>query len=199
MIRTDSKQSARPWLRRITLASAVLTSLFGALTFVSGCDSEVGSYCATRCNCQGCSERERADCLDDVEDAQRLAEHDGCAEPYSAYLACYTSEGSCVDGAWAASMCMDEGNAMRTCSFRAATFIKSACDDEQDKRAACGLSGGGSDPCLGADECAAACALAASCDELAAPTPDSTYSLCVVDCTSTSSSSGGSGGSSGGP
>ncbi|HRI68835.1 MAG TPA: hypothetical protein PK156_31615 [Polyangium sp.] len=191
------KQSARPWLRRFMLASSLVTSIFALTTFVSGCESEVNSYCVARCNCQGCSERERADCLDDVEDAQRLAEHDGCATQLSSYLACYVGEGSCNSGAWAASSCLDEGTAMRTCSSRAATFIKSACEEEQDKRAACGLGGGGSESCFGAEECAALCALGASCNDLESTPPDSTYSLCVVDCSSTSSSS--STGSSGGP
>ncbi|HMY18038.1 MAG TPA: hypothetical protein PKA58_17060, partial [Polyangium sp.] len=139
---------------------------------------------------------ERADCLDDIEDAQRLAEHDGCADAFSTYMSCYVDEGSCSEGAWVSSTCSTMGNTLKDCSARSATFVKSACAQEKDKRASCGLSGGGADPCTGGDECAAYCAVAASCDDLRNTPADSVYVQCVVACSGSGSSSGGS---SGGP
>lgn len=186
MIRTNVKQMS---LRPSMLALFVGFVSFGA-TFVSGCESQVNSYCVSRCDCQGCSQRERADCLDDVEDAERLSTHDGCADAFAAYLQCYANEGSCTNGGWIASSCSDEGSALRACSDRSATFVKTACAEEKDKREACGLTGGGADPCAGADECTAFCALAASCEDLANPPEDSTYVNCIVDCTSSKFSSG---------
>lgn len=186
MIRTNVKQLS---LRPSILALFVGFVSCGA-TFVSGCESQVSSYCVSRCDCQGCSQRERADCLDDVEDAERLSTHDGCAEAFAAYLQCYANEGSCTNGGWIASTCSDESSALRACSDRSATFVKTACAEEKDKREACGLTGGGADPCAGADECTAFCALAASCEDLENPAEDSTYANCVVDCTSSKFSSG---------
>jgi hypothetical protein len=195
MIRTNVKQLPNRRNRRLNVWWALVTSMFVSMTFVSGCESSVNSYCITRCDCQGCSQVERADCLDDVEDSERLAEHDGCATEFSDYLGCYANEGACMSGAWFASTCTVKGSALRDCSSRSAKFVKNACEEEVDKRASCGLSGGGTGPCGSVDECAALCALAAPCNELASPA-DTTYSNCVFECTSSSSSSGGS---SGGP
>lgn len=196
MIPTNVKQLPKRWLRPLVVSSALLTSAFVSMSFVAGCESQVNAYCVSRCTCQGCSQLERGDCLDDVEDSERLAEHDGCATEFADYLSCYANEGSCMSGAWVASTCTVKGTALRDCSARSATFVKSACEEEKDKRAACGLTGGGADPCTGADECTAFCALGASCDDLANPMDGSPYAACVVDCTSSSSSSVGS---SGGP
>lgn len=196
MIRTNVKQLRK---RRFAVFSAVVTSIFSSMLFVSGCESEVNSYCVARCECQGCSQVERADCLDDVEDSQRLAEHDNCALELSNYVDCYAREGVCTNGAWLVSTCTVKGTALRDCSSRSATFVKTACEEEVDKRASCGLSGGGTGPCGSTDECAALCALVAPCDELKDP-EGSSYGNCVYDCTNSSSSSGGSsGGTSGGP
>jgi len=182
-------------VKQTSLRHSILALLAGFVSigaaFVGGCENQVNTYCVSRCDCQGCSQRERADCLDDVEDAERLATHDGCADQFATYMQCYANEGSCTNGGWVASSCSDEGSALRTCSDRSATFVKTACLEEKEKRAACGLTGGGVDPCTGADECAAFCALGASCQELTSPTENSVYVNCIIDCTSSSTSSGG--------
>lgn len=197
MIRTNVKQLPKRWLRPLAFSSAFITSVFVSMSFVAGCENQVNSYCVSRCDCQGCSQRERADCLDDVEDSERLAEFDGCAAEFSEYLRCYTNEGSCNNGGWVTSMCTAEGSALRTCSSRSAKFVRTACQEEKDKRTSCGLSGGGAEPCGGVDECVAFCALGASCEDLESPMEGTTYVDCVIACTGGDSSS--SGGSSGGP
>lgn len=154
------------------------------LSLGAGCASDTTSYCEARCDCQGCSQREREDCTDDVEDAERLAEHEGCAAAYSSYVTCYVDEGVCSNGAFISSSCADEADALRACSLKSATFIKTPCQEERAKRQSCGLSGGGDTPCEGGDACAAYCALAASCEELTDPQPDSTYVNCVIGCSS---------------
>ncbi len=191
---TKAKQFRR--LRPAVVASMLAAGALFAMTFAAGCEGPVSAYCAAKCTCQGCSQVERADCLDDIEDAQRLAEHDGCADAFSTYMSCYVDEGSCSEGAWVSSTCSTMGNTLKDCSARSATFVKSACAQEKDKRTACGLSGGGADPCTGGDECAAYCAVAASCDDLRNTPADSVYVQCVVACSGSGSSSGGS---SGGP
>ena len=60
----------------------------------AGCSGgDPASFCEARCDCQGCSMEERDDCVDDVEDAARLADHDGCADGYAEYVSCYVAEG----------------------------------------------------------------------------------------------------------
>ncbi|WP_281329555.1 hypothetical protein [Polyangium sp. 6x1] len=175
-------------------ASAALAGLVVGLgSLGGGCQSETASYCEARCDCQGCSQRETEDCADDVEDAERLAEHDGCANEYSSYLTCYVDEGTCENGAFIVSSCKAAVDALRACSSRSATFIKTACQEERLKRESCGLSGGGGPTCTGGDECAAYCGLKASCEELSDPQPNSSYVNCVVACSNGGSGSGGSG------
>lgn len=193
MIPTNVKQPRKRWLRQWAIVSSVLTTLGVSMTFVSGCESPVATYCVARCDCQGCSQVERGDCLDDVDDAQRLAEHDGCTSKFDDYMSCYADTGTCVSGAWIASTCTIKGSALRDCSERSAKFVKTACEEEIDKRASCGLTGGGTGPCGPGDECAAFCALQAPCEELVNPS-GTNYSNCVSDCTSSSSSVGSSGG-----
>ena len=172
--------------RRRAWASAVvaLGGLFGLLPLLSaGCaGDEPTSFCEARCDCQGCSMQEREDCVDDVEDAARLADHDGCADGYAEYVSCYVSEGTCEDGVWITSACASLGTALRSCSGRAATFVKSVCDEARDKLAGCGLSGGGPTPCSKDAECVALCSLARSCDELVNAFPGSPYVTCVNAC-----------------
>ncbi len=126
--------------------------------------------------------RESEDCIDEVDDAARLADHDGCAEAYAEYVSCYVSEGTCQEGAWSTSSCTERGSALRSCSQRAATFVKTVCQEERDKFSSCGLSGGGSSPCTKDAECVALCSLAASCAELANPMPGGPYATCAIAC-----------------
>jgi hypothetical protein len=194
MIRTNTKQMPGRRTRRWGILSAIVAGVLGVASFATGCESNVSAYCVARCDCQGCSQREREDCADDIEDSERLAEHDGCASDFADYISCYTNEGSCMNGAWVTQSCFGKGSVLRNCSSRSATFIKTACEQEAETRAACGLSGGGADPCAGVEECVAFCTLGTSCEELANPTEGSPYVNCVIDCTSSSSSSS-SGGS----
>lgn len=200
MIPPNVKHSQRRKTRAFALSLTLLGSSAATMSFVSGCESQVNDFCVARCDCQGCSQREREDCLDDIDDSQRLAEHDGCATEFAEYLNCYANEGTCTIGAWIASTCTAKGSSLRSCSLRSASFVKTACEEEKEKRAACGVGGGGADPCTGADECTAFCALSATCSDFTNPQPNSTYVNCVINCTGTSSSSGGSSnGSSGVP
>jgi hypothetical protein len=161
-----------------------LAGLFGLAPLLSaGCSGDGASFCAAVCECQGCSERETEECNDDVDDAERLADHDGCAEAYAAYVSCYVSEGTCEDGAWRAASCIERGSALRSCSGRAATFVKTACEEERDKFTSCGMSGGGGgSSCSTFEECRALCALAVSCEELVNQPPGGAYVSCTIAC-----------------
>jgi hypothetical protein len=201
---SDTNRGRTAAYRRRALFAG-FAGLFGALVAVggasSGCGGNAESYCEARCDCQGCSQREREDCADDVEDAERLATFDECATQYAEYLDCYVDEGSCESGGWVTATCAEKARALRGCSRRASAFVKSACEEELTKRESCGLTGGGSDPCTPDAECAAFCSLGASCDELANPQPGSTYAECASACAgngSSSNSSSATGGSSGG-
>src|SRR5262245_9260989 len=62
-----------------------------------GCGVSAASLCERVCECQGCSENERAECIDELEDAQRKADNEGCSDQYSALLSCFDSELECRD------------------------------------------------------------------------------------------------------
>jgi hypothetical protein len=126
--------------------------------------------------------QEREDCVDEVDDAARLADHDGCANAYAEYVSCYVSEGTCQDGIWTSPGCTTMGGALRSCSQRAATFVRTTCTEARDKYSSCGLSGGGSVACTKDAECVALCSLGASCEDLTNPTPGSRYETCVNAC-----------------
>jgi hypothetical protein len=182
-----------PWFSILGAASALgfLFFSFGGLVFAnSGCQASANGVCVARCDCQGCSLREREDCIDDVEDSQRLAEFDQCNDAYSAYVDCYANEGTCTEGTWVTTSCAAQGGTLRACSSRAARWVRSACQEAQDKYASCGLSGGGSSSCTGVDECVALCALTATCDDLANPQTGSPFTDCVLGCSNSSGSSG---------
>ncbi len=185
------RQTRGEWALRFSVAAAFAALSMAFATLGAGCESETASYCSARCDCQGCSQRDREDCADDVEDAERLAEFDGCAAEYSSYVTCYVDEGTCNGGAFIASSCAPKVDTLRGCSSRSATFIKTACQEEREKRASCGLSGGGAVPCSGGDECVAYCALAASCEDLENPQTGTPYVDCAIACSESGSSSGG--------
>jgi len=185
----------RRWAFGVSAVLGFVVLSFAAAMSSGGCSDPGSSYCSVRCACDGCSQRERDDCVDDVDDAERLADFDGCADVYAEYVDCYVSEGFCSEKkAWVSGpSCIAKGTALRACSTRAAKFVKTACQEERDKFTSCGLSGGGSDPCTPDAECVALCSLAASCSDLTNPQTHTVYVDCVLACSGGGAGSSGSG------
>jgi hypothetical protein len=171
----------RRWASAARASLAVVGLLGIAALSALGCESGGSSFCAAQCDCQGCGEHATEDCVDDVEDNQRLAEHEGCGAEYSDYTSCYVSEGTCTNSLWVASSCEAKGDALKACSSRAGTIVKGVCEHARDKLVSCGLSGSGVN-CAGEGECYARCTAGATCDQLMNPQSGDPYTACVVAC-----------------
>lgn len=69
-------------LKSVVFSAGVLT-----LTSIApACKTSAGSYCTKVCDCEGCSEGERADCVDTVDDVKKEAENKECASEFDAYF-----------------------------------------------------------------------------------------------------------------
>jgi hypothetical protein len=62
------------------------------------CGTSAASLCDEYCECEGCSDNELDECIDDIEDNERRADNEGCLDQYDDLLACYDDEGECRDG-----------------------------------------------------------------------------------------------------
>lgn len=95
-------------------------ALIGAAVMVlwglaPGCGPSAGSYCNKVCDCLGCDESERADCIDSVDDARKGAERAQCSSEFDDYLSCFNGELTCVDDAIDADGCETEAEALSQC------------------------------------------------------------------------------------
>ncbi len=145
-----------------------------------GCGPAASDICDLKCECEGCSEAERDDCIADIEATVTLAESKGCSDQYSAWLVCVESEAECRSGE---------------------EFTWDGCDIEEDALAECG----GGDPCSAAAKklcnecnfvctepdpdkctgqyaCESQCIVNATCEEIASPTPGGAYATCRMGC-----------------
>ncbi len=102
--------------RAILKTAMALGFAFGTLSLgIAGCGPSASSYCGKICDCVGCSDPERADCIDSAEDTQKAAADEGCADQYNALFACADAEFSCVDGQIDDDGCISESKAYFTC------------------------------------------------------------------------------------
>jgi hypothetical protein len=125
-------------VRAAVLGMAAVT-LWG---LAPGCGSSIGSYCDQVCECVGCSESERTDCADSLEDAKKAAEDDGCGGEFQDFLSCINSELECKDDQFSADGCDAEAEAFGECSPTSG-IGKNACQKLVDtalaKYEACGV------------------------------------------------------------
>ncbi len=104
--------------KRLSTSIVLGLALLGALALPavsSGCGVSAASLCDRVCECEGCSEPERADCVDELEDNQRAAEAKGCADQYAALLDCYDGEFECREGDVDVDGCNPEEEALNKC------------------------------------------------------------------------------------
>jgi hypothetical protein len=85
----------------------------------AGCGGPtVDSICNQVCDCQGCSESQYRDCVDEGSRFQRRVEAAGCGDILADYLACLDDNFVCVNGRF------DDDRAERVCDP-----IEEALDD----------------------------------------------------------------------
>lgn len=74
-----------------------------------GCGgASVASICDKICECTGCSDAELAECVDEGEDLEKLAEDEGCGDQFDAYKSCFSDEIECVGDDIDADGCVSE-------------------------------------------------------------------------------------------
>jgi len=181
-MKTTSGHGSGPRRGRIARLGAWIGLALG-LAFVqsaSGCGADADDICALKCNCEGCSEAERNDCLSDIEATTKLAADYGCTDQYADWLTCVDQEAECRDGktfAW--DGCDIEEDALAECGGGDActAAAKKLCDE-------CNFSCADPDPktCTGQYECLSKCIVNASCSEIASSEPGSAYAACVNAC-----------------
>lgn len=94
------------------LVSGAVMAFWGA---APGCGPSAGSYCNKVCDCTGCDQTERADCLDTVDDARKASEDKECGSEFNDYFACVSSETTCVDDKVDFDGCDAEAEALSKC------------------------------------------------------------------------------------
>ena len=155
------------------LATMIKTAVMGLLgtavwATVPGCGGpSIGSYCDKVCDCTGCSESKREDCVDTIDDARKLADKEGCAGEFDAVLSCASSELTCKDDKVQVDGCEGESEDLFKCSSKINLGIgKNACEALADKIIAkyegCGIAievgdGSGETQCSAAQEQQARC------------------------------------------
>ena len=98
----------------VAMKATILLALSLALA-ATGCGTSASSLCADQCECEGCSETEEQECVDDVEDAEKQADDEGCSDQYSEFVSCYADQFECIEGEVDADGCNAEAEAYSKC------------------------------------------------------------------------------------
>jgi hypothetical protein len=182
--------------RGFSKLAVALSLLSGAVALgPSGCKPSVAALCNKVCDCTGCSDSERDDCVDDIDDARKAAEDEGCGEQFDAYTSCASGELTCEDDKVQVDGCDAESEAILECMDAAIPVIgKDRCQAALDRLLAkfeeCGIEVQ-TDPseqpaCNPEDayllECYVPCYEAATCSALDGSGSTDDLSNCLTDC-----------------
>jgi hypothetical protein len=85
-------------LKKMTSFRALAPMLVLSLAALTGCGYSEADHCDDKCACEGCSDVEYDDCIDDADDFERGVEEQGCGEFHDEYLACIDDEFACNGG-----------------------------------------------------------------------------------------------------
>jgi len=97
------------------MAMALFLAGGAVVAGLSGCGTSSGSLCNKVCDCTGCSENEKEECVDALDDTRKAAEDEGCSDQHGAYFACIDGELTCNDGTIDADGCESEGKELGKC------------------------------------------------------------------------------------
>lgn len=93
-----------------------------ALAALPGCGSSLTGLCDDACDCTGdCSPDRHDNCIDDLEDAERLAYERGCEEQFDEAVACLEDEFACRSGVVDIDGCSTPLQALTRCASIAVT------------------------------------------------------------------------------
>ena len=170
-------------LVRLSASTLAVVLALGPVGLI-GCGGSAEAICDEICDCEGCSDDEHAECVDDLEDAERTAENEGCEDQFDEVMSCVDDQLECRSGNIDADGCESEAEDLEDCMDSSVIIGggssgsggSNVCQDAAD------LCGGGSVPpeqCTGAIECASRCIVDfGSCDQSNAGLTD-----CVNGCT----------------
>lgn len=92
---------------------ALFTVVF--LAALPGCGPSISSMCDDICECEGCSDDELDDCIDEGEDLEREVENEGCEDQFDDYLDCASEELECHDSRASFDGCGSELESLGNC------------------------------------------------------------------------------------
>ncbi len=93
----------------------MLVCTFSLLTGLTACQSDGEAVCDLKCDCEGCSDFDRDNCYDDVDDNARDADYRGCLDLYDDLKACEYDTGYCKGGADWETSCKTEKERYDNC------------------------------------------------------------------------------------
>lgn len=105
-------------MKSFKVTNVVSLSVLVALAWLTapGCKPSVGSYCDKLCDCVGCSQPEREECVDLLDDYRKQAEADGCGGEFDAMLSCANEELVCTDGQLEGDGCEPQAEKLYECT-----------------------------------------------------------------------------------
>ena len=77
---------------------AVIAALALAASGLTACGGSISSICDAICDCEGCSDDEYDECIDEGEDQEHDADREGCLDQYDELVACLDEEAECRGG-----------------------------------------------------------------------------------------------------
>ena len=92
--------NARNW---IGLVGALTLGIAGV-----GCGGSIAGLCEEMCDCEGCSDEELDECIDELEDMEHAAEREGCEDQFDTALSCFSDEAECHGDDFDADGCEPE-------------------------------------------------------------------------------------------
>ncbi|MEJ7729708.1 MAG: hypothetical protein WKG00_10860 [Polyangiaceae bacterium] len=95
--------------RGALLIGAVL--LLGA----SGCGTSAADLCDAVCDCEGCSDAQLDDCVDELEDIEERASERGCEDEMDDWMSCVDSKLECSGDDARIDGCDDEERELTRC------------------------------------------------------------------------------------
>lgn len=173
-------------------------ALFGTLG--PGCTPSATALCDRICECTGCSDSQRADCVDDLEDAEKAADEAGCSLEFNDVARCFDEEFECRNDAPHVDGCETETEELQRCAAGTNVGVfGDACQTATDRLIArfeeCGIDVGnaeeGENPECTSElaqqsSCFADCVDVASCGALTGEDAEGSadFSECLSSCSS---------------
>ena len=94
------------------LAAAAPIALLMALT---SCGVSVEDLCEDMCDCEGCSDAELDECIEEGEAFEEAVDYYGCSSEFEDYMECIDDNAECLNGDWEVRNDEECENTMESC------------------------------------------------------------------------------------